>query len=218
MWVRVVEVEGTPEEIRQVPELLALLTQSRTSTDGSDVVSVASPGTGMAEVGPGLPDDIKAVLGLRKPPQHIGDLIERLLQEALSWPDVDARIGASQHTRDGRANAVRLHRRGTAVGAFVYVRLPSGTALVRLPPSFDVGEYAHARPRELESQVAYGVAIRLNSEEALREAVELARQAYDRTVSNGTEESGTATEGSVTSPPVHLAEDVATEDVATAGD
>jgi hypothetical protein len=121
-------------------------------------------------------------MGVRRLPARIHQIVEDFLIEVISWPDVDARIGTSQQNHDGMANAIRLHCRGTATGAFVYLRVPSGNMLVRLPPNWDTTELKHVNARKVSPSAPYGLAIRLESKEALEEAIQLARTAYERAI------------------------------------
>jgi hypothetical protein len=179
--LRIIDVEGTPEEIARLPQLAELL---GVETDESTDSETATPAPITTAPAPGLPADVASLLGLRRPATLVAQLINRFLSEALQWPDVDARVGASRRTSDGLADAIRLHRRGSQVGAFVYLRLPSGTMLLRLPANFADVKFSHATPRKVGGRMPYGLALRLTSNEAVQEAITLAHAAYDRTLAS----------------------------------
>jgi hypothetical protein len=175
MHLRVIDVHGTPEEIAALPQLAELLGTKLKVEHPAAMVDAPVPATPDA-----LPAHVLSVLEFRRPAGEVHRLIISFLAEALSWPDVEARVGVSRRSQDGRANAIRLHVRGSAVGAFVYLRLPAGTILVRLPSNFVERDLVHARPRQVSAEAPYGLALKIGSEAALAEAEELARIACER--------------------------------------
>ncbi|MGH2397166.1 MAG: hypothetical protein ACRDFW_09290, partial [bacterium] len=74
---------------------------------------------------------------------------------------------------------VRLHRRGSAYGAFAYVRPHRLKVTLRVSKEIAHGK-EHAEVRNVNPQNPYQVKIYLKSPEALKEALALARAAYDK--------------------------------------
>jgi len=181
MHVRIIDVEGTPEEIAALPQLTEVLGVALRS--GSLQVCGAPGGPASARESDnahsGLPADVLTVLRLRRPATEIYELIVSFLKEALSWPDVEARVGKSRRRDDGMANAIRLHRRGSTAGAFTYLRLPGGTTIFRLSVDFSHREVQHAKQRQVSGDAPYGLSLKLVSAAALQEALELASAACD---------------------------------------
>jgi len=177
MRLRIIDVHGSPEEIGALPQLAEILgTRNRGNRTAEHVSSEEDVATSGGDYR--VPEDVAALLSLRPPAAAVRELVDRFLVETLSWADVEARVGASRRSRDGMANALRLHSRGSTVGAFVYLRLPSSTMLLRLPADRE-GNYKHATPRRVGPDAPYGIAIRLTSQGSLVEALELAHIAYE---------------------------------------
>ena len=136
--MRVVYVEGTPEELAKFPQLAELLSP-KTGRDGGHnghaVRGVTAGGGGIPAGGrPGLESEAEALIERRTPPSARGR-VQRIVDEILSWPGVDGRRGLSRKTADGLGRYVRFHRTPSNLGAFAYLK-PSNLALnLRLPKS-----------------------------------------------------------------------------------
>jgi hypothetical protein len=180
MRVRVVEVEGTPQELAQIPQLMELLSQR------APFGQQAEPGEGAQGVRRPMPPSIlpppvQEVLDARSPRGPLRETIETFLREVLQWPDVETRIGTSRMSKDGLANMIRLHRRGSGLGAFVYLGVTGANLQFRLRRDKSLEGYTHARARNVQQDAPYGIAMRL-SKQSLPEAIRLSREAYDRTL------------------------------------
>jgi len=204
MRLRIIDIDGTPEEIASLPqlhELLASSTEPRaesTSTEtSSELMSagVIAPTQLSDRPDISLPKAVTALIEFRPPIDEIRELLNRFLAEVLQWPDVEARVGVSRRSANGRANAIRLHRRGSVVGAFVYLRLPAVNMHIRLSRDTPDHLLVHATRRRVGPEAPYGLALRLTSAEVLTEALSLARLAYEVAGSSDRERDGVSTTG-----------------------
>jgi hypothetical protein len=182
MRIRVIEVEGSPEELVQIPQLMEALSQPGPAAYSRAPTS--SAGLAGSSDADSLPEDIRRMLDERGPRGPIRTAMEGFLTAVVDWGDVDFRIGVSKTGRDGLANVIRLHRRGSRVGAFVYLGV-GGNLKFRLPRSEDLTERAFARARDVQPGAPYGVAMKLVSKDVVPEAVQLARKAYEGTIEPG---------------------------------
>ncbi|WP_221329109.1 hypothetical protein [Actinoplanes sp. L3-i22] len=195
MHLRIVDIDGSPEEIAALPQLRELLGSPARAGAGAACAEVPPdpPPAGAPEVV--LPTAVTAVLELRPPADDVRRRLSEFLATALRWPDVEARVGASRRSPDGRANAIRLHRRGSSVGAFVYIRLPTVNMQLRLPSDMPAHLVRHAARRRVNTDAPYGLTLRLTSPEVLAEALSLARLAYEVAGSPDRERDGLSTFG-----------------------
>jgi hypothetical protein len=168
--IRVVEIEATPEEVARTPELSDLLRSIRHAGAGPDGAVTAQPDP--------APRDISAFLDQRGPGGAVRRALDAFLQEVLGWGGVEWRVGVSRVNRQDPAKVLRLHRRGSGVGAFVYIDLPNVSLKFRLPRDHPLPAPSHARAREVQPDAPYGIALRL-APANVSEATELARQAYE---------------------------------------
>jgi hypothetical protein len=188
MRIRIVDLDVTPEEVASTPELRRLL------------VHLAEPGSPLAQVhrdaAPGaIPPLLEKLLDARGPGGVIRQTLNEFLAGVLVWDGVDARVGASRMNKQNPANVIRLHRRGSGVGAFVYVELPAARLKFRLPSGHDLRGLDHAWARDVQPTAPYGVAMPLTPA-SLAEAMDLARQAFERAST-----AGPATDGAAPTPP-----------------
>jgi hypothetical protein len=177
-----VEAEGDPDELSQSPQLLALLRQAspdgpaagaRTHTNETDA---AVPTTN----GQALPDHVVRWVRERARRQpHRAAHIERFLAGVLALGGVQLESGLSKRTEDGFGRYVMLRASGPPrVRAGVKVYANNCKALFQLP-----GKAADGRTfarRTARTTDGYSVAVYLDSEEAVEEALELAHEAFDR--------------------------------------
>ena len=91
MRIRVVEVEGTPQELAESQRLLEVLQV------GADSAGSSSSKTSSAS----LPREAKALLDKRGAGGATRNAMESLLKEIMGWGDVDLRIGESRTKRAG---------------------------------------------------------------------------------------------------------------------
>ena len=177
MRVRVIEVEGTPEEIANSTVVRQLLESVEPDEQAG---TAARPTRNRSALG-GLPGPILDALESRGAAGDSREAAESFLKGVLEWGDVEARIGRSHKTDDGLATMIRLHRRGSPFGAFVYLGVRNARLRFRLPRSEDLGGYVFAKSRNVQSDDPYGIALHLTTKQAVSEALRLARISYDRT-------------------------------------
>jgi hypothetical protein len=175
MRFRLFDVDVTPEEIATTPELRELL---RSVIEGGRVGVVTPP----SPASESLPRSLVSVLDTRSPGGLRRAAAEQLLASALEWEGVEARVGVSRRNKDDLANAIRLHRRGSGVGAFLSLAAPTLQVMFRLPKSHSLEGFQFSRARDVQAAAPYGVSLRLQPE-ALPEAMTLARQAYEAAAS-----------------------------------
>jgi hypothetical protein len=172
--IRVIDIEGTPQELTQVPQLRQLLGQGG-RLGGEDRRECASSYETSTDLM--LPVQVREILDLRSPAGPIRKAIDAFLVEVLGWGDVEVRIGLSKMSKDGLANMIRLHRRGSGLGAFVYLGVAGANLQFRLSKDEDLAGYVYARARNVQPDAPYGITLRL-TRQSLDEAMRLARKAY----------------------------------------
>jgi hypothetical protein len=175
MRIRILEFDVTPEELARTPELRELL-----QAHGPSALPTSAPVGPSTEAPAELPAALAKVLEARGPGGAVLEAVREFLAKTLGWPGVEPRVGVSRRDKERPANVIRLHRRGSGVGAFVYVELPTGSLKFRLPRSYSLKGLAHPRAREVKPGAPYGIALRL-APATLAEALTLARRAYDHT-------------------------------------
>lgn len=169
MRLRLVEVEGTPEEIRRL-DIEQLL--------GRPFV----PSQGLLEVegGASASDEgrLAAIIEAEAPPGRSRELLESFFDAVLAWGDVSI-VPNWRANAPGRVSYLRVHRHPRTRGAFVYV-FP---ARLRMNFRLEASEAA-ASPlavvREVKTDNAYQVSISLTDQSTLDEALRLSRRAYER--------------------------------------
>ena len=180
MKVRIIELEGTPEELAESPYLRHI---------ASHEVPIEPPRTEEGDrANRGAlamyPEVVASLERSPRPPRgESRALIERFLAEVLGWPDVEARLGKSSRTDDGQTRYLRLHRRGSQLGAFAYVYPARMSVRTRLN-HLDIKGRKYAQKRNVRTDGdnvnPYQVRIDLRDSDAVKEAIELAKLAYDR--------------------------------------
>lgn len=169
MRLRVVEIEGTPEEISKA-DIEAMLRRSHTGAELTAAKQVADQ----------LPADVEDLINSEVPANRKATAVQ-FLSAIVGWGDVDARRGTSAKLEDGMTRYVRLHRRGTSLGAFAYFRPRRLKVTLRLPKEAALGQQ-HAEARAVKAKNPYQIKIYLRSAEALEEGLALARAAYEKVV------------------------------------
>ena len=186
MKVRIIELEGTPEELAASPYLRSLAGSSVVQPDAGASTSPlrASPISHLVGVPEGL--DARGVSG------RVREMVEAFLLEVTSWDDVDPPEWGKPGS-DSKADYLRLKRatvskqgRGRPPGAFVYLFPARAAVRLRLRVE-DVESAEYAKPRGVKKDVAYQAQIPLHHEGMLKEAVSLARKAYEKAGGNATE-------------------------------
>ena len=168
MRLRLVEVEGTPEEIRRL-DIEHLLGRSLP----------AAVGTLSVESGPGeAPEDrLARILDAEAPAGKSRALLESFFDTVTSWGDVSVMPSWRPGTPE-RISYLRVHRHPRTRGAFVYV-FPARLRLNFRLPAAAATHASHAAARDVKNDNAYQVSMTLTDSASLEEAVRLARQAYE---------------------------------------
>lgn len=102
--------------------------------------------------------------------------VKEFISAVVGFEDVEPITGRSKVTEDGLTDYLSVRRRKSKYGSFLYVTPHTGKTDFRLPREEAEGR-VHAHPVEVKNR--YQVRIRLNSEEAVNEALELAELAYE---------------------------------------
>lgn len=209
MKIRSFEIEASPEELdasSTLTELLARLTgQSNSRPGDSHAVPVedveaddAAAEQAAAEAAetptPTTPDAVPGVAAegqstvdrlLDMNPAR--DQFERFLAETITWPSVRV-IGIKPKGHVAGApldysRYLRLRRTGSQFGGFAYIYAETGFCHLRLKMATDndLHEIAPDAWRTPKGHHEYGVAINIVDDSTLKQAIELARQAYDLT-------------------------------------
>lgn len=168
MRIRVVEVDGTPEELLRVPQLVDAL-GPRAANSGK----VPNPVNGKLDVDADVQELIDGV-----PPGPRRARVERVMEHLLALPGVHVLRGRSKKRPDGRTSYARFHREHNRVGAFAYLK-PGVMALDLRLPEKAAARAEHARARRVGRKHAYQVRAPLTNEAAVEEALRLAEAAYD---------------------------------------
>lgn len=182
MRISWLDVEGSAEEIAAVPEIskaLAGLTKR-------NFVAIEAP-IGRSEAERALVlrertlnDDIQGFIKGRAGNEHRAQITSRWVEEVLSWGNTEAALGTSSKTADGFNTYLMLYWTGPRdFGAFAYVFPGIPKAMLRLTRK-DAEGFRHVVLREVKAGTGYEVTIPLNSEDAYREALELAKVALAR--------------------------------------
>jgi hypothetical protein len=168
MRVKIIEAEGTPEELARIPQLTEAL--SRSTTNGAS----GAAGTGLGQLD--LP--VRQLVIDSTPPEGLSR-VERFMSEVLSWPAVEVRRGTSSKRADGMTRYLRFNRRPMRTGSFAYLRPANLGVTLRLPRQAVV-DARFARARGVQDRNPHQVVVPLVSEEALEEALRLTQQAYEQ--------------------------------------
>lgn len=165
MRVSVVHMDGSPAEIAD------LLERSPGLTEG------VGNGYGLTAATDSIPREAREAL--ERAPAQTRELLQRFLDEVLRWGSVDAIRGRSRRTETGFLGYIRLQRRPAYLGAFAYVMPVRRKIHFRLPREAADGR-RHAHPLNRQASNTTQVELILDSEAALEEALQLAREAYER--------------------------------------
>lgn len=179
MRVRVVEVEGTPDELARMPELSALLGNSAAAVDTLSTSNSPEEARDPKELSSAVPKQIRDFIAVRAASRARAQVVERFVGEILGWETTEVVIGTSQVSGDGYGNYLRLYKRGPRYfGAFAYVT--PGTAKVAFRLSWKrAAHMTHAMKRKVKAGTGYEVVVTLGDDAAYAEATELARLALE---------------------------------------
>jgi hypothetical protein len=178
MKVRIVEVEGSPQELAEMPELAQALTGHPTAS-ALDEEEASNGGAGRLAYSPNgaLPKELRDYIAVRSGSRERAATVESWVTEVLSWGTTEAQIGTSKTSSDGLGNYVRLYAKGPRYfGAFAYVTPGRGKVTFRLSAKAAKG-FDHVALRKVQPGTGYEVTVTLDSDEARREALELAQKA-----------------------------------------
>lgn len=204
MKVKHIEIEATPAELESSTALAALLA-ALTSRDSSTVQGGATPHaepdhelqetdvealttSGVADDAvPGVPPEGQAAVKAQLASNPAAQQFRAFLAEAITWQKVGVHGVKPKGSAAGApldySRYLRLRKRGSQLGGFVYTRPTSGTINIRL--AFDSDEQLHAIAPDAErlftGHRAYRVLLRIVDDKTLKQALTLARMAYDRT-------------------------------------
>jgi hypothetical protein len=176
MRVRVVEVEGSPEELASSTELLELLrggaaeavagTQEATKPEASDGTSL-------------LPKELRDFIVVRAGARGRAEIVQQWVADAMAWGG-SYELGTSKSSPDGLNNYLMLYAAGPRhFGAFAYVHPSQARVTLRLLRT-DADGFQHATFRNVKKGTGYEVMVPLTSDEACQEALQLARKALER--------------------------------------
>ncbi len=171
MRVRVIDVEGSPEELARLPELQELL-GSRQETGSADTESTDQD----SDERNLLPKQLRDFIASRGGGRARAKMVERFVADVIAWGTTEAEIGTSQTSADGMGPYLRLYRKGPRnFGAFAYVA-PNRAKLTFRLLATDVKGYKHVSTRNVKAGTGYEVVVSLTSEEAYLEAIQLAKK------------------------------------------
>ena len=127
-----------------------------------------------------IPHDAYSLIEKHSPSAKARSLYVRLLDEAQKWDDVWIWPGTAAKVDRRR---IHLARRGSRFGAFAYFRSAKGRLVLRLDlDESELAERPHAWRRDVRDGDPYKIALSLDSDLALAEALELAYEAYEQAI------------------------------------
>ena len=172
MRVRVIDVEGTAEELASSSELLELL-RGGVAEGVAGIPEAPKPET-TDRTSSQLPDDLRDFIVSRAGAQGRATIIQQWVDEVIAW-GVSYQLGTSQASPDGLNNYLLLYAAGPRhYGAFAYVH-PSQTRVTFRLARADADGCQHATFRDIKAGTVYEVMVSLTSDEAYQEALQLAR-------------------------------------------
>ncbi len=165
--MKVVAVEGRPEEIAKLQELTGFLQVSAVTVQNQ--ASASKP-----TVPPALSEFVAQRSGAVYRPY-----VERFVEDALGLGGVVASLGRSTKYKDGVTRYAMFHASGPRLhGAAAYLRPSNGRLVLRLPAKATTG-HQFAYPIRVGSAKQYHVGLQLTSEDAVDEAIDLLKQALE---------------------------------------
>jgi hypothetical protein len=177
MRVRVVDVEGTPEELASSTELLELLRGGMADavTGTPEVTRPEVVGDGTSQLSKELRDFIVGRAGAR----GRAEIVQQWVADVMAWGG-SYELGTSKSSPDGLNNYMMLYAAGPRrFGAFAYVHPSQARVTLRLVRA-DADGFQHATFRNVKKGTGYEVMVALTSDDAYQEALELARKALER--------------------------------------
>lgn len=162
--MRVITVEGTPEEFARLHDL-------------TGTIFPASDGTGEISVGR-LDGELRDFILSRAQGKVRFERASEFVAGALARGDIEVELG--KKGKDGQGNYLLLYKKGPRrFGAAAYVTPGSGKTDFRLPEEAASGR-DHAKVRQVRPQDRYKVRLYLEGPEATREALDLLDEAIKK--------------------------------------
>lgn len=172
MRLRVMDVEGSPEEMLAIPELRDALGRIG---GAPGVVSADDDEVTTSAVAKELQDFISARSGGR----DRAVMVTRYAAEVLRW-GATWELGRSVNSSDSHGRYFRLYAKGPRhFGAVSYVEPRKAKVTLRLLRA-DAKGFACATFRNVKKGTGYEVVVILDSDRAMQEALALTRKALDR--------------------------------------
>ena len=166
MRARIVELDGTPDEVAQV------LAQVQGSNGTLEPTVDLDEGGGDSSA---IPSEVQEWFRAWKVKQPQRRYIEQAVEKVQGWGDVEVNIlhGRKGERFSGRLRFVRSDQR-EAFGILGH----RGRLFLRLPADFDISGYSHAKRRDTTTK-RHGILMYVRSQDAVAEAVELLEKAYE---------------------------------------
>jgi hypothetical protein len=178
MKVRVVEVEGTPEELASSAGVLELLRGAGVQAV-PDAMEAAKPEATTSNGTSQLPKELRDFITSRAGSGTRADIVQRWIADVMPG-GATYRLGKSKTSADGLNNYLMLDNIGVRYyGAFAYVH-PAQTRITLRLLRADAEGFKHVTFRNVKEGAGYEVMISLTSDEAYEEALQLARKALER--------------------------------------
>lgn len=184
MKIKIIEYEGSAEELAQVPELKqALLGQHSPPTKGKPSlqrtpVDVSEEASALLNE---LPADLAELLRGRSRTTSALEFLTSFLVGVQALPHVEFSTGESRRSADGRTWMIHVRRSDGTRGSFARVDARRAQVLFRLTEQV-LSNCEHAYSRDVRPGDKYRIKISLDSDEALSEAVDLTKEAYEEAV------------------------------------
>jgi hypothetical protein len=179
--MKIIVAEGEPEEIARLDELTEIFAGVRLNgaNRGSAKLEAGQQDAAAANGQQRIPTDILAYIKERAGTSaQRAHFVEMFVQRVMDLGGVEVEIGTSSRTKDGLNHYLMLRDSGPRhYGAVVYVKPATAGTTFRLPVSSAEGR-RFAKVRKLSNRErSYQISLGLRSEEAVEEAVELAKEA-----------------------------------------
>lgn len=180
MRIRILEFEGTAEELAQVPELKRSFRShgSRNADRGSKSRGPLAVSERTAELLATMPAELSELLKRRARSQRSLDLLAEFLMRIRELPQVDFHLGDSERSADGKTWMIHVRREDGIRGSFAQVDARRGQVLFRLGEDV-LTNCRHAFARKVRPTTKFRVKIAIESEDSLDEAVDLIKEAYE---------------------------------------
>lgn len=179
MRITRLDVSGTPDELRAMWDLIGMPHGGEGSLPSPATTDEAGAGADEPASWSAVPADLRQHIADHSPSAESQRRVMRFVGEVLSWGGVEAVRGKSSTRPDGRTRYIMLRNTGPRpFGAFCYLKPTNGAAEFRLTQSeVECNEFIVFR--DVRPDHAYQIKVPLLSDEAVDEALKLARKALD---------------------------------------